>query len=86
MHVNVKAMGALRGKLPGAQGGVAGLEVAEGAAVADALQQLGLTPGQVHLVMVNGEMETERSRALTDGDEIVLFPPVAGGMQVERPA
>jgi molybdopterin converting factor small subunit len=33
----------------------------------------------VHLVMVNGEMEHDRTRRLAENDELTLFPPVAGG-------
>ena len=44
-----------------------------------ALEKLELPAGRVHLVMVNGEMEHDRGRALSEGDEVTLFPPVAGG-------
>ena len=76
MQVRVKLMAALRNKLPG---GSTALELGPGATIAAALDQLGLAAGAVHLVMVNGAMETDRSRALVEGDELVIFPPVAGG-------
>jgi molybdopterin converting factor small subunit len=80
MQVRVKLMASLRSKLPpGSQGGIAHVELQEGASVASALEKLGIPSGHVHLVVVNGEMETDRTRALAPGDELVVFPPVAGG-------
>jgi molybdopterin converting factor small subunit len=80
MQVRVKLMGTLRSKLPpGSQGGATALDVEPGTAVAAVLDRLGIGGGHVHLVMVNGEMETERQRPLADGDELTVFPPVAGG-------
>lgn len=80
MVIHVKLMGSLRARLSAeAAGGKAQLEVPPGSTIADALEQLGISTGQVHLVMVNGEMETDRRRALAEGDEVQVFPPVAGG-------
>ena len=55
------------------------MDLPDGATVAAALEKLGITGNAVHLVMVNGAMETDRARSLADGDELVVFPPVAGG-------
>ena len=76
MQIRVKLMGTLRNKLPS---GATALEVDAGTTVAAVLGRLGIDGGHVHLVMVNGEMETERQRPLADGDELTVFPPVAGG-------
>jgi sulfur carrier protein ThiS len=73
-------MAALRNKLPpGSQAGKAELDAEAGTTIAGVLERLGIDHGHVHLVMVNGEMETDRQRALQEGDELVVFPPVAGG-------
>jgi molybdopterin converting factor small subunit len=80
MRITAKLMAALRSKLPpGSQGGKATLDVPDGATVAAVLEQLGVGAGHVHLIMVNGEMEMDRERALSEGDELTVFPPVAGG-------
>ncbi len=80
MRVRVKLMASLRSKLPpGSKGGVAELELEPGATVAAALEALGISGGHVHLAMVNGAAEPDRSRTLSEGDELVVFPPVAGG-------
>jgi molybdopterin converting factor small subunit len=80
MRVSVKLMAALRSKLPpGSTGGTAALDLPAGATVAAALEKLGIAGGAVHLVMVNGAMEMDRARTLADGDEVAVFPPVAGG-------
>lgn len=80
MHIRVKLMASLRVKLPpGAKNGVAVLEVPAGATLTAALEKLGLAAGHIHLVMVNGAQEPDRSRPLAEGDELVVFPPVAGG-------
>jgi molybdopterin converting factor small subunit len=80
MKIQVKLMAALRNKLPpGTQGGKAELDAEPGTTIASVLDRLGIGHGHVHLVMINGEMETDRHRTLTDSDEMVVFPPVAGG-------
>jgi molybdopterin converting factor small subunit len=78
MRIHIKLMGALRNKLPNTQGSTE-LEIESGATVDSVLEKLDLPAGRVHLVMVNGEMEHDRARLLVDGDEMTLFPPVAGG-------
>ncbi|GIW81081.1 MAG: hypothetical protein KatS3mg105_2888 [Gemmatales bacterium] len=76
MTVHVKLMGVLRSKLPG---GKADLQVDEQSTVESVLSQLELSQGQIHLVMLNGEAVKEVKKALHDGDELTIFPPVAGG-------
>jgi molybdopterin converting factor small subunit len=80
MLVRVKLMASLRSKLPpGISGGIAPLEMESGATIARVLEKLAIPGGHVHLIMVNGAMETDRQRPLAEGDEMLVFPPVAGG-------
>jgi sulfur carrier protein ThiS len=80
MQIRVKLMGTLRSKAPaGTTGGQVALEVAPAVSVASVLEHLGISSGQVHLVLVNGEMTPDRSRPVAEGDELTVFPPVAGG-------
>ena len=80
MVIRVKLMAFLRNKLPpGSAGGTAQLDVEPGTTVAAVLDRLGIAAGHVHLVMVNDAMERDRQRPLEEGDELVVFPPVAGG-------
>jgi molybdopterin converting factor small subunit len=58
---------------------MAALEVEPGTTITGALDKLGIAAGHIHLVMVNGAMESDRQRPLANGDELVVFPPVAGG-------
>jgi len=76
MTIRVKLMAYLRNKLPA---GNAQVEVDSGATVSALLRKLDVADGHVHLVMVNGAQESNRARVLQEGDELVIFPPVAGG-------
>ena len=80
MQVRIKLMAALRSKLPATgSAGAAQLDVPAGSSVAAVLERLGIPSAHIHLVTINGEMEPDRNRLLQDGDDIVVFPPVAGG-------
>jgi sulfur carrier protein ThiS len=80
MQIRIKLMAALRSKLPpGSTAGTAHVQLEPGTSVAAALEQLGIPSSHVHLVSINGEMEPDHTRVLSDGDELVVFPPVAGG-------
>ena len=80
MKVQVKLMATLRNKLPpDTKGGTVQLDLDAGATVATVLERFDIANNLVHVVMVNDAMETERGRALADGDNLVIIPPVAGG-------
>ena len=80
MNVRVRLMASLRSKLPpGSQNGVADVGISEIGTVEDVLRQLGVAPDHVHLVMVNGERQPDPQHMLHEGDDVTIFPPVAGG-------
>lgn len=79
MQVRVKLMASLRNQVPPEARGAAQLELEPGATVTTALEKLSIPSAHVHLVMINGSAEPERNHPLNDGDELVIFPPVAGG-------
>jgi sulfur carrier protein ThiS len=80
VQITVKLMASLRSKLPaGATGATTRMDVQSGSTIAAAMEQLGIPSAHIHLVTINGEMEPDRSRVLVEGDELVVFPPVAGG-------
>ncbi len=68
-------MGIFRDRTP--PGGV--LDLPEDATVEDALNALQIPPNHIHLTMVNGEHQRDKTRRLQDGDELMVMPPVAGG-------
>jgi molybdopterin synthase sulfur carrier subunit len=80
VNVEVRLHGTLTAARPGLRAGdpfPVGLP--EGATVSDLVTKLSLTPGEVHLVMVNGRAVDDREAPLAQGDRVGLFPPVGGG-------
>lgn len=83
MKVTLKLFATLADHLPaGAEDNQAQIEVAEGESVAEVIARLALPPGLVHLVLVNGSYvapEARGKRRLSAGDQLALWPPIAGG-------
>jgi molybdopterin converting factor small subunit len=79
VKVQVKLLATLRNRLPPEAKGSASLDLPPGASVGSLLAQLGVAEGQVHAVMVNDAAEPDRGRLLSDGDVVVILPPMAGG-------
>ncbi len=80
MQVRIKLMAALRNKLPaGSTAGAVQLDLEPGTSISAALERLGIQRSHIHLVTINGDVEPDRNRLLQGGDELVVFPPVAGG-------
>ena len=63
---------------PGSREGVAALDLPEGATVADVMRRLGIPADLTRVVVVNGE-DAAPERPLAPGDEVAVFPPLAGG-------
>jgi molybdopterin converting factor small subunit len=54
------------------------LDLSEGITVGQVLEQLGIRPQEVAILLVNGQDVTEHDTLRPD-DVMALFPPVAGG-------
>ena len=78
MKIKVKLFATLRKYAPQAPAGEQELEVAEGATASQVLEQLKIPQAQVALVFVNSTHQ-KMDRPLADGDELGIFPPIAGG-------
>jgi sulfur-carrier protein len=63
---------------PGAQNRKAVIEVTDGATVRDVMTQLGIPSDLPNILLVNGRQAREDT-ALTDGQSLSIFPPLAGG-------
>ncbi|MDP7302508.1 MAG: MoaD/ThiS family protein [Pirellulaceae bacterium] len=75
MMVRPKLMGVLKAKTP--ENGQ--LEIEDGATIEDVLRALDVPVGSVQVFTVNGSLERDRSRVLSDGDDLSVLPPVGGG-------
>ena len=75
MQIKLKLMGMLRDKLP--EGSV--LELDDSATIGDALAALDIDADRVQVFTVNGSLERDKQRTLSDGDELSVIPPVGGG-------
>lgn len=75
MKVRIKLMGTLKDREP--PNGE--LELAEGSDIHQLLVALQLESEAIQAFSINGSIERDRGRALLDGDEITVLPPVGGG-------
>ncbi len=75
MKVRLKLMGVLKTKTP--EDGQ--LELEDGATIEDVLRALDVPVESVQVFTVNGSLERDRSRVLSDGDELSVLPPAVGG-------
>ena len=77
IRVKVHLFANLRRYGPGGKG-VAELQLGLNATVGLVIEALNLPPQVQRVILVNGRHANE-DNPLTDGDEVVLFPPLAGG-------
>lgn len=77
MKVTVRLYATLRELAPGGQAQLT-VEIADGATVAEVIAQLGIPPDVVRKVFVGG-VARDPDWVLDDGDELGMFPPIAGG-------
>lgn len=78
MRITVRLHATLKKFLPPGTNGSAALELPDGATVGDLISHLGIPPGHTK-VMVSGDAYLETTTVLHDGQEVNLFPPLAGG-------
>jgi molybdopterin converting factor small subunit len=79
MNVRVKLFATLRKYMPAAAGGdTLTLELPDGAAVSDAIAALGIPADRARMIVSNN-VQLAPTALLQDGQEINLFPPMAGG-------
>jgi hypothetical protein len=79
MRIAVKLNASLRRFLPkDSDGNVARLTLPKGATVGDAVRALGIPPAHAKIA-VSGSEQLDMSSSLIDGQEVSLFPPLAGG-------
>lgn len=83
MRISLKLFATLGDYLPpGARFNQIELDLAAGTTVAQVIDAHSLPPKLVHLVLVNGHFtppELRASKALTEGDVLAIWPPIAGG-------
>lgn len=82
MKINFKLYASLEQYLPAnAQNHQISLDVNEGATPIQLLRQQGVPEAEVHLVLVNGVFipPSQRENPLIEGDELAVWPAVAGG-------
>lgn len=82
MTVTVRLYATLRNLVPDGRKPIE-LTLPEGATVADVVARLGIPPGTVRKVFVGGVAQ-EDSYILEPGDELAIFPPIAGGSPVQE--
>ena len=79
MTVRVKLFAILRKFLPrDAVDNTAVLELADGATVSDAIASLGIPPKHASM-LVSGDDYLKPETPLREGQEVNVFPPLAGG-------
>lgn len=82
MNITVRLYATLRELVPERKR-VVELDIPEGTTVSEVIAHLGIPPGTVRKVFVGG-IAQEESYVLQPGDEVAVFPPIAGGAPVQE--
>lgn len=77
MKIHLHLFSILREKLPPGAEGQTVLQVDEGTTLKDLLQKFDINRKVV--ISVNDVQETDHSRQLNDGDQVMVFSAVSGG-------
>ena len=75
MKIKIKLMGMLKDQTP--DGGE--LELETNATIADVLAALTIDPDSVQAFSINGSIQRDQGTELSEGDELIVLPPVGGG-------
>lgn len=78
MTVTVVCFGAMRDFLPDPSSGRSAVQLAPGGTVRSLVGALGAPERLIHSVLVDGS-RADLDQELTDGAEVTLMPPFAGG-------
>lgn len=78
MRITVKLHGTLRKFLPAGATNAVVLDFGDRATVADIVTRLGIPAGHAKII-ISGDQQLEPTAVLHEGQEINLFPPLAGG-------
>ncbi len=82
MQVTFKLFATLMPYLPeGAKKNAVQLSIEPGTTIYQLLDRYKLPRDEIHLVLLNGKFQVEQDRenALSEGDTLAIWPPVAGG-------
>lgn len=79
IHVTVKLFAQLRDRLPAGAEGNQRLELPEGSTLEGLLAHLAIPAAQAAILTVNGRNTLKLATPLTEGDNVSIFPPIAGG-------
>jgi molybdopterin converting factor small subunit len=84
VKVQVRLFAGLRDRLPDVVRGRADLDLADDCSLQELLDRLEIHEKQAQMVLVNGvqasrERGTRESLVLREGDDVAIFPPLAGG-------
>lgn len=50
----------------------------------DLLAGLGIPPGEVALVVINGALTQEEAPIISENDQVELYPPMGGGLVIPQ--